>query len=172
MSVVRFEGVRIVHGEGAVMRAMLGCRWVVCALVVAVSGACSQERDGASREAADVRPAVAPGAGIDPWVHGQPDTPLCPVCPVRGGRFSGGSCTATFAGTLSSSYPSYPVSGITVKLYNGSTLVHTETGIAPSVGYANDTVNHTFTPSSCTYDAATLSWTNPAGPDSQSVSVL
>ncbi|MEZ4450572.1 MAG: hypothetical protein R3B09_13915 [Nannocystaceae bacterium] len=144
------------------------------ALLFTLGAACSsnngERAEDATREGASARESSSP-RGIDPWLHPQPDLPICPDCPIRGGKFTGGGCTATFAGTLSSEYTDYPVTGLTLKLYDATGLVHTETGISPSTGYANDTVDHTFTPSNCDFETATLSWSTAAGPDSQSVPV-
>ena len=84
---------------------------------------------------------------------------------------AGALCSASFTGTLDPTYGPYPVTNLTLKLYNGTAVVHTETGIAPSTGYGGDTINHTFNPSSCNVTSATLTVSHAAGPETVNVPI-
>lgn len=140
---------------------------MLAALPLAMAVGCAQPENSAE-EAAPATPAAA--SVIDPWVHPQPGGSYCRGCLVAA-THSGAICAVNFSGTLDNTYGPYPVTNLTLKLFNGTALVHQETGIAPSTGYGGNTINHNFTLSSCTVTSATFTVSNAAGPESGSVPI-
>lgn len=54
-----------------------------------------------TRSVCGASPSVTLAAAAEPWVRPQPDIPICPVCPVRGGKLTL-SLSPDFAGRLAS----------------------------------------------------------------------